>query len=267
MIIVKKILSGNFPLYICSQLKNNNGIIFCFTTRYGGFSSGKFRSLNVDYRVGDDGNNVRRNREMILKKIGLKGLERIYSARQVHGTAVLNIDKNKELKSDNISEEADCIITSLQDTPVMVMGADCNLILIADIFKRVVAAVHAGWKGTLNEVIFKTILFMRERFKSKNKNIFVSFGPSIRSCCYMVEDFILKKFIEKFGNKDFFSKRNNNFFLDLVKINYLQLERLGINQENISDCEECTCCNSDFFSYRRDKITGRQAGVAIIKSG
>ncbi len=267
MITIKKIISGDFPLYICPQLKSNNGIIFCFTTRHGGFSKGRFRSLNVDYRVGDSGDNVKRNRKMILKKIGPEGSERIYSIKQVHGTGVLNINKNNELKSDNISKEADCIITSLQDTPVMVMGADCNLILIADIFKRVVAAVHAGWKGTLNEMISRVILFMREKLKSENKNIFVSFGPSIRSCCYMVEDSMLKKFIERFGNKGFFLKRNNNFFLDLVKINYLQLEKLGIDKKNISDCGECTCCNPDFFSYRRDKITGRQAGVAIIESG
>lgn len=266
MIIIKKTLTHDFPLYTYPYLRNNHGIIFCFTTKNGGCSRGRFKSLNVDYSVGDNRVNVRNNRNIILDRIGLERTGKIYSVRQVHGDRIINIDKNRSYDSDEILEEADCIITDQVDIPVMVMGADCSLILIADTSKRIVAAVHAGWKGTLCKLVSKVILFMKDIFKSRIDDLFVSFGPSIRSCCYKVTDSVLEKFIEVFGNKNFFLKKYNGYFLDLVRINYMQLKKLGIKKENISDCKVCTCCSPDFFSYRKSRITGRQAGIAIIES-
>jgi hypothetical protein len=266
MIIVKKTLLNDFQLYTYPYLRNNHRIIFCFTTRYGGSSRGKFKSLNVDYNVGDDRANVRNNRDVILDKIGFDRSEKIYSIKQVHGSRIIKIDKDKNYNSDEILEEADCIITDRKDFPVMVMGADCNLILIADVNKKVIAAVHAGWKGTLYRLVSKAILFMKDIFKSRTDDLFVSFGPSIRKCCYKVRDSLIKEFIERFDNRKFYSKKNSDIFLDLVKVNYIQLQELGLKKENIFDCKVCTCCNPGFFSYRKSRITGRQAGIAIIES-
>jgi len=265
MITIKKTLLCDFPLYTYPYLKNNHGLIFCFTTRDGGYSNGKFKSLNLDYHVGDDSVNVKKNREIILNEIGLKRLKKIYSVKQVHGSSIINIDRNKDYRSDDILEEADCIITDLPDTPVMVMGADCNLILAADVDKKVVAAVHAGWKGTLNELVSKAILFLKKRFKSKAGDLFVSFGPSIRRCCYKVTGPVLEKFVSRFGDGNFYLKKHNGIYLDLAMVNYMQLEKLGLKEKNISDCKMCTYCSPGFFSYRKSKITGRQAGIAIIK--
>jgi YfiH family protein len=133
--------------------------------------------------------------------------------------------------------------------------------------KKVIAAVHAGWKGTLYGLVSKTVLFMENTFKSRIGDIFVSFGPSIRGCCYRVRDPLVKEFTKKFGNKDFYTKKSTGVFLDLVKVNYLQLRELGVKKENIFDCRICTCCSPGFFSYRKNKMTGRQAGIAIIESG
>ncbi|HEY4695866.1 MAG TPA: peptidoglycan editing factor PgeF [Candidatus Hydromicrobium sp.] len=265
MVGIEKILIHNLPVYLFTYLRNNHGIVLCFTTRNGGYSNGKFKSLNIDYYTGDSRVNVRKNREIILKRLGLKRMRKIYSAKQVHGNNILNINKNINLDSDNILREADCLITNLKDIPIMVMGADCNLILMADISKKVVAAIHAGWKGTLQELVTKVILYMKKGFGSKNKDIFVAFGPSIRKCCYKIDNQVLKKFTDKFGYGNFFIKKNNDIFLDLININYMQLKKSGISEENISDCGECTYCDQDFFSYRRNKVTGRQAGIAIIE--
>lgn len=267
MIFVKKTPLNNFPIYTYPYLKNNHRIIFCFTTRYGGCSRGRFKSLNVDYNVGDDRANVRNNRDIILDRIGFDRARKIYSIKQVHGSRIIKINKDKNYDSDEVLEEADCIITDRRDFPVMVMGADCNLILIADVKKKVVAAVHAGWKGTLYGLVSKAILFMKDIFKSRTTDLFVSFGPSIRGCCYRVEGSLVEEFIKEFGNKDFYSKRNGDAFLDLVKVNRIQLQELGIKKENIFDCETCTYCNPGFFSFRKKRITGRQAGIAIIESG
>jgi YfiH family protein len=265
MVNIEKKLTDGLPVYLSPYLRKNHGIIFCFTTRNGGCSNGKFGSLNVNYYVGDSRVNVKKNRKIILKKLGLERIDQIYSVKQVHGNGILNIDENISLKSDSIPVEADCLVTDLKDTPVMVMGADCNLVLLADISKKVVAAIHAGWRGTLHEIMTKAILYMEKRYKSETRDILVAFGPSIRRCCYKVDNSVLEKFINKFGYGDFFLKKNNDIFLDLMSINYMQLRRLGINEENISDCGECTYCTNGFFSYRRDKVTGRQAAVAIIE--
>ncbi len=265
MIGIDKVLLGNnFTVYLSSYLKKKHSIVFCFTNRNGGYSRGRFESLNVGYHTGDSVINVKRNREKIFRKLNLNGKGKIYSAKQVHGSRILNINKDLNLNEDNIQEEADCLITDLRNVPLMVMGADCNLILIADTKKKVIAAVHAGWRGTLQEIVANVVLYMAGKYKSKNKDIMVAFGPSIRKCCYEVDSFIIKKFTEKFGFKNFFEQRGNNLFLDLAEVNRIQLEGAGIDKNNIYDCDECTFCNHSFYSYRRSSITGRQAAIAVI---
>jgi polyphenol oxidase len=262
--IEKTLINKGFTAYLLPYLKEKYGIIFCFTTRNGGYSRGKFESLNVDYYTGDSKKNVSRNRKLILKKLNLNDVKRIYSVKQVHGNRILNIDKSLDWDVDSIYREADCLITGLKKTPVMVMGADCNLILVADKEKKVIAAVHAGWMGTLKEIAAKVIIYMVNKFKSNREDIMVAFGPSIRKCCYKVDRLIVEKFVKKFGDKGFYSNVDGYFFLDLVSINYMQLKDEGISESNIFDCGECTYCNHSFFSYRRNRITGRQAAVAII---
>lgn len=262
---IENISAHNLPVYLSNYLKNNHGIIFCFTTRNSGPGNDGVNSFNLDYYAGGNEENVRKNREIILKKLELEKMRKIYSVKQVHGTNILNINKNMNLESDKIMEEADCLITDLKDIPIMVMGADCNLILMADIDKKVIAAVHAGWKGTLEGLAGKVISYMKENFGSKSRDIFVAFGPSIRKCCYKIDSNVLKRFTDKFGLGSFFTKKNNDIYLDLVKLNHIQLEKSGIGEENIFDCGKCTHCSEDFFSYRRNKATGRQAGIAIIR--
>lgn len=264
MTLIEKTSLDGLTIYLSPRLGKEHGIVFCFTDRNGGYSKGKFNSLNMDYNTGDAMINVKRNREKILKKIGINGEGKIFSVRQVHGNRILNINEYAKTNSDDIPEEADCIVTGLKNTPVMVMGADCNLILIGDIRKRVVAAVHAGWKGTLKEIAARTVLYIKNKFNSNAEDIVAYFGPSIRRCCYKVDRLVVDKFTDRFGCGDFFSVVDNSIFLDLVRINYMQLQEAGIYKENISDCGECTYCNSDFYSYRRSKITGRQAAIAVI---
>lgn len=267
MALIEKALIEGLTVYLSPHLRKNHGIIFCFTDRHGGCSKGRFESLNVDYYTTDSKMNVKKNRKTILEKLDIENLKFIFSVRQVHGNSILNINEHNKyikLNTDVIPDECDCIITDLKNTPVMVMGADCNLILIADVKKKAVAAVHAGWKGTLKEITAKTILYMKKEFRSKAEDIVVAFGPSIRRCCYKVSSAILEKFTDRFGYGDFFSIKGDDIFLDLVGINLIQLHKSGINDGNISDCGQCTCCNHDFYSYRRSKVTGRQAAVAVI---
>ena len=265
MIGMENISVHNLQVYLSNYLKNNHGIIFCFTTSKSVQGNGGSDSFNIDYYAGESEGNVRKNREMILKILEPGKNRKIYSAKQVHGTNILSINKNMNLESDNIMKEADCLITDLKNIPIMVMGADCNLILMTDINNKVIAVVHAGWRGTLQELAVKVISYMKRNFGSKSKDIFVAFGPSIRKCCYKIDSNVLKKFTDKFGLGSFFTKKDNDIYLDLVNLNHMQLEKSGISGENIYDCGKCTYCDGDFFSYRRNKVTGRQAGIAIIE--
>lgn len=292
---IKKIVLNDMPLYMPLDLIKKHGIIICFTTREGGCSKGNFSSLNVSYHVNDNNIDVEMNRKKIFNSLRLKQSGKIFCGEQVHKDNIYVFNSKEKINriinnmaacnnntaiKDNIIDvripQTDGLVTSLKNIPIMVMGADCNLILISDIKRKIIAAVHAGWKGTLKKIVVKTLNLIIEEFKSKKKDILVYFGPSIRECCYSVSEPELTKFINIFGNGNFYRKVNKKnvtknkygrktyYFMDLVKINYTQLLNFGISPQNIFDCNKCTCCEDSFFSYRRDKVTGRQAAIASV---
>ncbi len=260
---LEKILSGPIQVYTSPYLRDNFKMVICFTDSAGGSSSSHYGSLNLAYHVGDKKINVDSNRKLILQCLGLGRSRNIYSAKQVHGDSIIVVDEKLSGRSSG-TIEADCLVTSMPSTPLMVMGADCNLILVADTSKRIVAAVHAGWKGTLAGILKKTISFLKEKYTARPRDLSIYFGPSIRKCCYRIDTDMLDKFTAKYGNWDFYYREAEEIFLDLVKLNKLQLKDSGVTEKKIFDCGKCTFCSPDFFSYRRNRITGRQAGIAAI---
>ena len=178
------------------------------------------------------------------------------------------MDKHTVHKDGNIPIEADSLITDKSNMPIMVLGADCNLIIIIDMKEKAVGVVHAGWKGTLNGVLGKTLFEFKKHFNSSPENILVFFGPSIRNCCYKVDSILIDRFREKFGREDYYYfndyKEGKDFFLDIIKLNLIHLKDFGIQKDNIFDVRQCTSCGNGFFSYRREKDTGRQAAIAMI---
>ncbi len=242
--------------------KNN---FFCgFTARTGGFSNKPFNALNLAYHVGDDSGSVLKNRRLIIEKLLDSIPEYIYSARQVHGNRVLFVNRDTGHTRGNIAVEADSLITETENMPLMVLGADCSLIIIIDIKKRAIGAVHAGWRGTLNGVLAKTLVSFKRYFGSSAENILVFFGPGIRSCCYRVDSTLMEGFRKKFGGSDYYYRKGKDFFLDLVKLNLIHLKDFGIQEDNVFDTGECTNCGKGFFSYRKENITGRQAAITMI---
>jgi len=264
MLNIEKILVEGINIFSHPVCDQNN--FFCgFTTRDGGSSRKPFNTLNLAYHVGDDEKSVLKNRQLIIEKLLNPGPEYIYSALQVHGDNVLYVDKYTGHKDGNISTEADSLITNKRNIPIMVLGADCNLIIIIDIKEKAVGVVHAGWKGTLNGVLGKTLLEFKEHFNSSPENVLVFFGPSIRNCCYKVDSILINSFREKFGKEHYEYKEGKDFFLDIIKLNLIHLKDFGIQKDNIFDVRKCTGCNNGFFSYRRENNTGRQAAIAMIR--
>lgn len=239
--------------------------IFCgFTSRHSGYSKEPYYSLNLAYHVGEPGEVVKKNRDMVLDKIlGIKE-GAIYSARQVHGKKIIYVGDDTPAMDGDMAVEADGLVTDRANRPLAVLGADCSLILMADTARRTVCAVHAGWKGTLQGIVLEAVKTMQRGFRSALEDIKVFIGPCIRLCCYEVDEGLAGDFIKKFGRQDHIHAAGGRSYLDLPGLNRYQLRKTGIPDDNILDTGNCTACSEEYYSYRRDRTTGRQAAIAMI---
>lgn len=182
---------------------------------------------------------------------------------QVHGDEIIH--KTNKFPSFPI---ADGIFTTQQNLALCIKTADCVPIFLFDKEHKVIAAVHAGWRGTALKILKKTISKMEHFYKTKPENTYLFIGPAIGQCCYEVG----KEVYEVFGflgkrRQDFFNrKKGNSYMMDLKGINAYIAELEGIPTENIDTSDLCTFCNADlFFSYRRDKEeTGRNVSFITL---
>jgi YfiH family protein len=141
-------------------------------------------------------------------------------------------------------------------------------IVLFDEKKRVIGAVHAGWRGTAAQILKKTIKVMVEHFRSSPDNIIMAFGPSIKGCCYAVDSDVNDAVCISTGAGEYSSRKNSKFFIDLSSANMVQALSLGVRKDNIWVSKECTFCNPDrFHSYRyHENHAGRQGGFIGIFS-
>jgi YfiH family protein len=283
---IEKIEKDNTIIFTSLELRKKYKILLFFTSKKGGYSSGKYRSLNLGYHVEDDPENVSKNRNKVLNLFGCGKTAGLFSLNQIHSDKIFNIDDKfiednpgsvkgmpDSLTPDTLQISADGLITNISMIPLMVMAADCNLILMADIKKRVIGAVHAGWKGVLKKIELNAINMFKSKYDSDLKDILVFIGPSIRKCCFKVTRETLNLFFNKYKNNLPVEKLKNGsddidyYFIDLVKIIKNNLINSGIPKKNIFDLGLCTFCNEDnlFFSYRKERKTGRHAGIIMLE--
>lgn len=189
--------------------------------------------------------------------------EKIYRAKQVHGTDILII-KDQDYNSISI-EEKDGFVTNIKNIALATYHADCVPIYFHDRKEKVIGLAHAGWKGTLNNISKSVIENMIEHFDSKVEDIIVAIGPSIGVCCYEIGNDVEKLFLEKYtSERDMIIDKNNKIYLDLWKVNETNLLKLGIKKENICHSNICTSCRTDkLFSYRKEKGTKNRMIAAI----
>ncbi len=225
-----------------------------FTDRHGGVSAAPYDSLNLGDHVGDRPAAVDENRRRLARRIGNRP---IVWMKQVHGDNIRTID--------DIPTEppvCDALVTDRDDIALAVMTADCIPILMADRKRGVVAAVHAGRNGTLLGIGVKTLETMTETFRCRPKDIDVMMGPAIGPCCYEVSEEVAKIVRKSAGEKYV-----NGRYLDLKSLNRDAFLKAGIEPGRLQISDICTCCDRDHFSYRRDGVTGRFAGVIYLISG
>ncbi len=231
-----------------------------FSVRSGGCSGMPWNSLNFSATDGDQPENVRRNLDILGSRLGIAPRNMVF-CRQVHGDAVVIAHRVPE-------EEpvADAVISDQAGVFPAVKTADCLPILLLDPVRRISAAIHAGWKGTVLRITRKVISILVEKFGVRSADLFAALGPAIGPCCYEVDDAVIQPFTRDFPGAEQFmidSSRNRHRQLDLVGANYQELLCAGIPDHRIFSVGLCTSCNPElFFSYRRDRgQTGRHVAV------
>ena len=183
-----------------------------------------------------------------------------YLLNQVHSDQIFLL-KNEEKTPKQIAKiKADAIITHLPEIPIGIFTADCLPILIYDPINRVAAAIHAGRKGTCQNIVNKAIKVMRQEYGCRPEDLVAGLGPGIGGCCYEIDETCLGTFENKIPFEPPFVKKRENgkFLLDLYAINTREMNISGLFSENIFQSTECTYCSPmNFFSYRREGKTGR----------
>ena len=164
----------------------------CFFNSIGGYSKNIYKSLNCGHGSKDNKKNIRMNLQIVRRKISKKA-KNIFLLNQTHSNKCIFIDEkyNKKLKP-----KADAVITNQRYLPIGILTADCVPILICDNKKKIIAAIHAGWRGAYKGIIDKVIRLMIKK-NCKLKNMTVAIGPSISVKNYEVREDFKKKFLKK----------------------------------------------------------------------
>jgi YfiH family protein len=260
-------------------------LVHGFTTRPGGVSKldGK-RVLNLGFTEWDARENVKENRRRLQAAVGAPDFK-LVSLLQFHSDAILQFETAPTEPS-----RGDAAIAKNAGLLLAVQTADCVPILLVDPKNRAVAAVHAGWRGTLARIVEKAIGRMQMQFGSQAADLLAAIGPAIGGCCYEVGTEVAAAFSAQFANAaDFFDELRTGdepnplqwmnmmppghqpppkkVLLDLRKANRSQLEASGVPAANIFVSDLCTGCGCDLlFSYRKEGArSGRMMALVGIR--
>ncbi|OGP55616.1 MAG: hypothetical protein A2Y65_00420 [Deltaproteobacteria bacterium RBG_13_52_11] len=208
---------------------------------------------------------TRQGEEGPLAALGIPP-ERLLTLRQVHGAEVLVFEENTKAAL-TYPLPYDAVITDKKRVALGIWTADCLPILMVDPSKKIIAAVHAGWRGIWRGIVQKAVREMEDAFKSSPADILVGIGPGIGPCCYEVREDVVSLFQNSHDSlHQFILEREGRHYLDLGQAAQLELSKAGVPSDNIEAIPLCTACREDlFFSYRRDKKPGRQLSFIMLR--
>jgi YfiH family protein len=284
-------------------------LLHAFSTRRGGASKGVARGLNLGFVEADSRANVETNRRRFLARLGAQDWT-LATLRQTHSTHIYRAVRKTLEEPDydpagypapagrgRRAPEGDALMTDQPGILLPVRVADCLPILLADPRRRAVAAVHAGWRGTLARIVQKTVGVMRQVFGTDPQDLRAAVGPGIRACCYEVSEDVVSAFCGRFPRGEMYFRdlppRNPSealaekypllflsqqppghledrlpaAHLDLAAAAKDQLVDAGLRAASIHVADFCTACRTDlFFSHRREGArTGRMMAVIGIR--
>lgn len=241
------------------------------TTRHGGCSRGNYASLNCTPYTGDDADCVRRNQEVLCKALPRCPRELVIPF-QTHGTASLVIDdaylQAPEAERQALLQGIDALLTREPDICLCISTADCIPILLYDKQHRAVAAIHAGWRGTVNRIVLRTLEHMHALYGTDGEAVTAVIGPGISLPAFEVGEEVYEAFREQGFPMEYISEWNpatHKHHIDLWAANRLQLQDFGVPSEQVETAGICTYSQyEDFFSARRMGIRSGRILSGIV---
>ena len=230
-------------------------IAFGLSTKIGNKKNTPYY-FNMSKSIGDDEARVNKNRETFFEKFNLRS-ENVVIQKQTHSDIINIVDKYE----NNL--EGDALITETPKLGLAISTADCNNIYIYDKSKKIIAAVHSGWRGTEKRILEKTLHKLNIEFNSVPNDLIVYAAPSISQENYEVGEEVANRFNEKYLKKS--PKNKDKFLLDLKLANYDMLIEFKIPKENIQVSKMCSYNVKELQSFRRDgNKSGRALGVIVM---
>ena len=232
-------------------------IIAAESTRHGGVSLAPYHSLNLGLFTEDQEEYVRENRKRFFEGLGIK-VEQVAGSYQIHGKEVAILEQAKQL------EGFDALVSNKKQLFLSVTIADCTPVLLYDSVKEVVAAIHAGWRGTTAQIVKQVFKTMQEHFGTEAKDCYAYIGSCIDACDFEVDADVADYFEDRFKNWD---EEKRKFFVDLKESNKVQLEQVGVPTHQIETSPYSTVQhNEHFFSHRKENgQTGRSLAIIGMK--
>jgi polyphenol oxidase len=293
--------TGGLQILESAKLSRLKWLVHGFSTRPGGTSrlerehDGRNTSeqvLNLGFTGWDTAERVQDNREKFFGALGARKMRAVLLC-QIHSDIVYVVE-SAGIPQGESAPQGDALITRDGGILLAVQTADCIPILLADTKQRAVAAIHSGWRGTAQRIVEKTLGRMQMEFGTRPADVIAAIGPGIGGCCYEVGHEVVKEFAAKFPvAREWFDgpfealengDADSNWLpwltmrppghappaptakLDLIAANRAILASAGVLPGNISSSNLCTACRSDlFFSYRRERTTGRMIAAIGIK--
>ena len=237
----------------------------CFSTRFGGVSTGYLESMNLGIHRGDSLENVMENYRILGQAVGFDREKTVFT-RQTHTDIVRVVDESNagEGLLRPVDPECDALVTNVPGLALCAFTADCTPILLWDRKTGAVGAVHAGWRGTVGGIAANTVEAMKRHYGTDPADLVAAIGPNIGACCFETGSDVPEALRACLGEQaePFILPKGEKFLVDLKGANRAILENAGVKDITLS--QECTYCRPDrYWSHRR---VGQDRGsmVAII---
>lgn len=251
-----KLHTGDVPFLTYNRLSGIDFITHAFSTRLGGVSEGEFTSMNLSFGRGDSDENVTENYKRLCKSAGFE-YESLVASAQVHETIVRKVtrdDRGVGIYKPRDMQSVDALVTNDPDVTLVTYYADCTPVFFVDTENKAIGLAHAGWRGTVGEIVCRVVEKMQAEYSTKPENLVCAIGPVIGKCCYEVSADCADEFRKLFGDDSKVitdTEKPDKFMIDLSLANKLLLMKCGVPQENIVISDLCTQCNSDLLWSHR----------------
>jgi polyphenol oxidase len=259
-------INGSGPVYYqFEQWSNSKAFTHAVFTRHGGVSRADWSSLNIGGTVGDDPQAVERNLQLSYAALELDAAKAC-NVWQVHSAD--SVVANGPMPGRRWLARADSMVTNRHDIPLLMRFADCVPVLFYDPRQHAIGIAHAGWRGTVAQVVVNTLYAMRDAFGTYPADVQAAIGPSIGPDHYQVGPEVVAAVQRSFGTLEGLIRyaSDGSAYLNLWEANRLALERAGVQQIEVAGL--CTASNvTDFYSHRAEHgKTGRFGAVIALRA-